>query len=769
MHNIISSFPKGSAAGNSLFRNEFLAECIAVDIPSVAQKFINGYTTFLNILAAGKAPISFSPYIAGGAGTALSKKGGGVRPIVAGEVFRRHVSKGCCLKLRKEIQNHFEPHQVGVGVPGGCEAAVHATNLILNLFGTQDDFVLLKVDFENAFNLIDREAFLSQIAIHFPSLLPWVSYMYANHSHIIFGDMVISSQSGVQQGDPLGPLLFSLPLLLIIEEIKKECDLLLNVWYLDDGTLVGTAPEIAKALEIIQKKGPKLGLHLNLSKCEIFWPSEGALSFSTKIQEPFPILPDIIPRKCAPFTELLGALILDPAIKSDTIFFSEVVSCLNGKVENIRRVHENLPKLEDPQIEYSLLRSCLNFGKINYLLRTVPPKFMEEPSIEFDELSRSTLEQILTRPISNMAWDQASLPTKMSGLGITKANDIFKAAYLSSRMSSMNRTLAILGQSELNTLPDLASLEYILSSMTLPSNINIHDCSSQSYLSGFIQSQNVLNLKQAFNDSEDTRSLARLMATSDKFAGNYLNVIPNDAFGTKMLPNEFRMALLYRLGIPLLDNPTTTHNKPRCINCAKPLDPWGDHALSCTFGGGLITRHDALRDIVFSTCSQAHYHPKKEIKHLLKDSNKRPGDVFIPIWSRGRPAALDITVTSSMQPSTLLNASKKSGYVAERAENSKFSRIGNEANDHDLVFIPLAVESFGIWSELSLDTFQQIISRLKQFHSTKSYPHLYYFMQKLSICLQRHNANIMLEKYSSSNDSYDTPCLPNSSYFNSNW
>ena len=94
---------------------------------------------------------------------------------------------------------------------------------------------------------------------------------------------------------------------------------------------------------------------------------------------------------------------------------------------------------------------------------------MEEPSIEFDELSRSTLEQILTRPISNMAWDQASLPTKMSGLGITKANDIFKAAYLSSRMSSMNRTLAILGQSELNTLSDLASLEYILSSMTLPS------------------------------------------------------------------------------------------------------------------------------------------------------------------------------------------------------------------------------------------------------------------------------------------------------------
>ena len=63
-----------------------------MDIPSVAQKFINGYTTFLNILDAGEAPISFPPYIAGGAGTALSKKGGRVRPIVDGEGFRRHIS-----------------------------------------------------------------------------------------------------------------------------------------------------------------------------------------------------------------------------------------------------------------------------------------------------------------------------------------------------------------------------------------------------------------------------------------------------------------------------------------------------------------------------------------------------------------------------------------------------------------------------------------------------------------------------------------------------
>ena len=105
--------------------------------------------------------------------------------------------------------------------------------------------------------------------------------------------------------------------------------------------------------------------------------------------------------------------------------------------------------------------------------------------------------------------------------------------------------------------------------------------------------------------------------------------------------------------------------------------------------------------------------------------------------------------------------------MAERAESAKFSRIGSEANDHNIDFISLANESFGILSELSLETFQQIVSRLKQFHSTKSYPHLFYFMQiKMAAKTEcKHHAS----KYFTYNNSHDTPYLPNSSYSNSNW
>ena len=52
----------------------------------------------------------------------------------------------------------------------------------------------------------------------------------------------ISSQSGVQQGDPLGPLLFSLVLHKIASAVDSdnEClNLLFQAWFLDDGVIAG--------------------------------------------------------------------------------------------------------------------------------------------------------------------------------------------------------------------------------------------------------------------------------------------------------------------------------------------------------------------------------------------------------------------------------------------------------------------------------------------------------------------------------------------------
>ena len=60
----------------------------------------------------------------------------------------------------------------------------------------------MKLDIVNAFNAVDRGICLSQIREHAPNVSKWIEWCYVNPSRLLFGKNVISSETGVQQGDP---------------------------------------------------------------------------------------------------------------------------------------------------------------------------------------------------------------------------------------------------------------------------------------------------------------------------------------------------------------------------------------------------------------------------------------------------------------------------------------------------------------------------------------------------------------------------------------
>ena len=68
-----------------------------------------------------------------------------------------------------------------------------------------------------------------------PDLVPWVQWCGTSAGELRFGSHRILSTAGVQQGDPLGLLLFSLVILQLLDDIGPLSGMQLNLWYLDDG------------------------------------------------------------------------------------------------------------------------------------------------------------------------------------------------------------------------------------------------------------------------------------------------------------------------------------------------------------------------------------------------------------------------------------------------------------------------------------------------------------------------------------------------------
>jgi len=76
----------------------------------------------------------------------------------------------------------------------GTEAAAHATRRFLQKL--RPGQALLKLDFSNAFNTLQRDKILRTVAQEIPELYPFVSTCYFRPTHLCFGNYTLEFRGG---------------------------------------------------------------------------------------------------------------------------------------------------------------------------------------------------------------------------------------------------------------------------------------------------------------------------------------------------------------------------------------------------------------------------------------------------------------------------------------------------------------------------------------------------------------------------------------------
>ena len=703
----IRSFPAGSSGGPDGLRPQHLAELVRCN--TNGPTLLMAVTGFINLILSGGCPSSVRPILFGGRLIAIEKKSGGFRPIAVGYTFRRLASKCANSFAQSKLADHFRPVQLGVAVSGGCEAAVHATRRFMESISFEE--VVVKLDFSNAFNSLRRDAMLHTVSQKLPELYQYCHTSYAEESLLTFGNKTIVSAEGVQQGDPIGPLLFCLTLQPILTSLSCP----LKVGYLDDITLGGPAGLVNSDVLTVLSSGSSIGLHLNQSKCELI--SGGSVAQELDIANFVHVLPED--------AVLLGSPLL-PGPAVDKSLTDQMANLSTGQKRlNMISSHDALV----------LLKSSLSSPKLLHTLRAAPCS--GHPLLtSIDNILRDCVSRITNSNLSDSQWLQASLPVKAGGLGVRLASHLAPSAFLAAASATRDLQSLILDDLNLDKTKSEADALAVWSTLTPASSPTGSAASKQrEWDRHVVESQvNRLWLKQ-----DTDLAKARLLAASAPHSGDWLNALPISSCGLRLNDEAVRISVGLRLGTNLC----LSH---QCV-CGAHVDESGVHGLSCKKSSARINRHSTLNDIIHKSLIRAGVPAVKEPTGLLRSDGKRPdGATQIP-WASGKCLAWDVTVVDTLAPSYATLSSISAGNAAERAANNKVTKYSAILASHE--FTPLAFETMGPINPAGV-AFLSTLGK-KMFLTSGDPRETAFLFQRISMCVQRFNALAIRGTFADSN------------------
>ena len=703
--NALKSFAGSSSGGVDALRPGHIKDLIGPHSAEAGARLRRSVTALVNRLLAADISDFARRLLFSANLTALRKKDGGIRPIAVGNVFRRIASNVACRSVTKRLANELAPIQLGVGIRNGCESAVHAARTFIQRPSTSQ--IMIKLDMRNAFNCVRRDSVLETCLHRAPSLYRLAHLAYSQASSVLADGHIINSCTGVQQGDPLGPILFA----LAVDDAACSPTSKFNVWYLDDATIAGDADSVISDVRQVLPALARLGLEVNPTKSELI-----NLGLSS---EEFERARHAIEGSLAGVTvtpsndvELLGSPISLPA----------TARVIESKVEHFQSMTENL-RLLDAHPALFLLKNCFAVPRLLYTLRSSPCYAVQHLS-RFDDHIRASAEHLCNISFDDPGWAQAKLPIRAGGIGLRTATDLALPAYLSSRAASRDLVQRILHKTATASQDDdQAAEEWRRRSLAIPDSPNFQknwddaQCKAQ-----------VSTLRPTLNQHR----LACLSAAAEPCSGAWLQAVPASSTGTLLDGDSVRIGIAQRLGLQLCQ-------RHRC-RCGGLVDKYGLHPLSCRYSAGRLPRHAALNDTVKRGLEAAGFPAHLEPVGLDRGDGKRPDGITIFPFKVGKSLIWDATCSDTFATGSLIASAVAPGSAAKGAEERKKSKYASLTDRY--IFQPIAIETAGVFGPSTLTFLKSLGSRIATERGNPREAE--YLIQRLSLAVIRGNAQAVL-------------------------
>ena len=703
----LASFRPGSAGGPDGLRPSHLAALVSRKAAEAGARLLASLTEFVNLILRGEVPEFARPMFYGASLCALMKKDGGIRPIAVGCTLRRLATKVGARPLSSEIGDHLRPVQLGFSTKGGCEAAAHAVRRYLN--EATHRRVIFKVDMANAFNSLRRDVFLAAARERAQGAYRLLWQAYAEPTTLFYGESNLVSATGIQQGDPFGPALFSLG----VDRLVRRVDAELNVWYLDDGTFGDSPEKVISNVRRLVDDLREVGLEVNQRKCELVILNH-TREDKLRTERAFRALLPEVKIVAGSASSLLGAPLSDEGV-------SEVVQ---ERCEDLERLVARLKLIENHQA-FALLKSCFSLPKLQYVLRASPAYKAGEDLARFDRTLAMALSAVANVRLEGDSLVQVGLPVRLGGLGIRMAKDIALPAFISSLHSALNLVQDILRNVPLGDGVELSEAVGAWEAMNVGTALNADADRGRQRTWDEPQSESAM---ASLLERSDQTSRARILAARCRESGLWLHALPSSSLGTLLDPESFRIAIALRVGAPVCE--------PHTCRCGRQMDARGLHALSCKYSAGRYPRHAALNDVIKRALQSAGLPSVLEPVGVDRGDGKRPDGITVFPFANGKCLCWDGTCIDTYAETHLNNSAVSPGFAAREAEKRKrrkYETLGSRYR-----FEPVALETTGVYGKTTEALISEIGHRICEVSGDRR--ETFWFEQRLGLAVQRGNA-----------------------------